>query len=51
MKSSSERMVIPRLDAFFNFAGPIFSPATTKSVLEEIDETFFPPFDMLCWPI
>ena len=38
MKSSSERIVIPRLDAFFNFAGPIFSPATTKSVFEEIDD-------------
>ena len=41
--SSSETSGMPRLSAFFRFSGPMFVPASTKSVFAEMLETIRPP--------
>jgi hypothetical protein len=42
-KSSSLIIFTPKLCAFFNFSGPMLSPANKKEVLALIDPEFFPP--------
>ena len=43
-KSSSVRMRMPSFFAFSSLAGPMFSPAKIKLVLDEMLPTFLPPF-------